>query len=290
MSIEAYINPDFGWTEKFIFLLASFLGVFTCVILVIGISAFSRSGKTFYERSHTRVQEFYELIISGTSIMSFSCAYVILNHIYSKLQGQSGIFSTLWGNWKDFMLLLLICLSCVLNTVLDRLIIPLKFIDKTEKASVRMLGMFYAIIILVYLNFMGDESEYNPVMMYYLGLLIGRFVYFDASFSDFIDAVKSILKHLPLLALGLTLTGALSWFGFDSGYLLERNYFIVGIFYTQLFMLVSVFLLHHSHLLDFLVRKPRDAERTSEPHADAAYSPEEEYEDYEEYDNYDDYR
>ena len=185
MSFEAYINPDFGWMEKLIFLIASFLGVSLCVFIIIAVSKLQSSGDPSADRSQRRIQEFYELIISGTSIMSFSCSYVILNHIYSLLPDQSSLFAKLWGNWKDFMLLLLICLSCVLNSGLDNLIIPLKTIDKSEKASVRMLGMFYAIIILVYLNFIGDESEYNPVMMYYLGLMIGRFVYFDASLSDF---------------------------------------------------------------------------------------------------------
>lgn len=292
MSFEAYINPDFGWMEKLIFLIASFLGVSLCVFIIIAVSKLQSSGDPSADRSQRRIQEFYELIISGTSIMSFSCSYVILNHIYSLLPDQSSLFAKLWGNWKDFMLLLLICLSCVLNSVLDNLIIPLKTIDKSEKASVRMLGMFYAIIILVYLNFIGDESEYNPVMMYYLGLMIGRFVYFDASLSDFVDAVKSILAHIPLLALGLILTFSLSNYGFSAGYLLERNYYIVGVFYTQLFMLASVFILRHSHLPDLILRT-KDSHKTGNggtapvPDAeDYEYTDEDDLEDYGEYDDY----
>jgi ATP-binding cassette subfamily F protein uup len=86
-----------------------------------------------------------------------------------------------------------------------------------------MLGMFYVIIILIYLNVIGDESEYSPVMMYYLGLMIGRFVYFDASFSDFIDALKNLFGNLLLLILGLALTGGLSYFGFED--MTQYNYF-----------------------------------------------------------------
>ena len=321
MSLEAYINPDFGWMEKLIFLIAAFLGVGISAFIIIGVSKLKSSGDPASDRARSRVQEFYELIISGTSIMSFSCAYVICNHVYSMLPDQSSLFARLWGNWKDFTLLLLICLSCVLNSILDMLIIPLKALDKSEKAAVRMLGMFYAIIILVYLNYIGDESEYNPVMMYYLGLMIGRFVYFDASFSDFIDALKSVVTHIPLLALGLLLTGSLSYYGFSAGYLLERNYYIVGVFYTQLFMLASVFILHHSHLLSLLMPKPAEAvsdrrdnrrsrpsetvmRKSEEPSYDGSddydgasydydpedeYVPEDEFEDYEEYDDYGEY-
>ena len=117
--------------------------------------------------------------------------------------------------------------------------------------------MFYVICILLYLNMIGDESEYSPVMLYYLGLMVGRFVYFDASFIDFLLALKNVFKNLYLLIFGLLITGILCYFGFENGYLLERNYYLIGAFYTHLFMLVSVFILHHSHLINLLVRKPR---------------------------------
>ena len=165
-------------------------------------------------------------------------------------------FISIWEDWKDFVLLLLICLSCVLNSILDKLIIPLKHLSKEEKASIRLLGMFYTILILVYLNFIGDESEYSPVMMYYLGLMVGRFVYFDASFMDFIENIKNAFKNLPLLILGLLTTGVLCFFGFNAGYLLERNYYIVGVFYTHLFMLLAVFIIHHSRVLNLIAGKP----------------------------------
>lgn len=299
MTLEAYLNPDFGPVEKLIFFIAAFLGVSVCVFLIIAAARVTAGRESFYDRAGNRVQRFYEMIISGASVMSFACAYVILNHIYSLTEGSGSTFTYMWENWKDFILLLLICLSCVINSLLDRLIIPLKLIDNGEKASVRMLSMFYVIIILVYLNMIGDESEYSPVMMYYLGLMIGRFVYFDASFADFIDAVKNLFGNLLLLVLGLILTSALAFYGFNAGYLLERNYFIVGVFYTQLFMLAAVFILHHSHVIYLFVKKDGRAEKEPEPYeeeyeeegdydydpSDYDYDPEDEFLDYEEYDN-----
>ena len=299
MTLEAYLNPDFGPVEKLIFFIAAFLGVSVCVFLIIAAARVTAGRESFYDRAGNRVQRFYEMIISGASVMSFACAYVILNHIYSLTEGSGSTFTYMWENWKDFILLLLICLSCVINSLLDRLIIPLKLIDNGEKASVRMLSMFYVIIILVYLNMIGDESEYSPVMMYYLGLMIGRFVYFDASFADFIDAVKNLFGNLLLLVLGLILTSALAFYGFNAGYLLERNYFIVGVFYTQLFMLAAVFILHHSHVIYQYVKKDDRAKNEPEPYeedyeeegdydydpSDYDYDPEDEFLDYEEYDN-----
>lgn len=301
MTFEAYINPDFGTAEKIVFFIAAFLGVAVCVFLIVTAARIHAGKEDFPERAGNRVQRFYEMIISGASVMSFACAYVILNHVYSLSEGSGSTFTYMWENWKDFILLLLICLSCVINTLLDKFIIPLKLIDRDEKASVRMLSMFYVIIILVYLNMIGDESEYSPVMMYYLGLMIGRFVYFDASFMDFIDALKNLFGNLLILMLGLALTAGLSFYGFNAGFLLERNYFIVGIFYAHLFMLAAVFIIHHSHILSLFVRKSagptgrrgskrREEDQYEEDHYDEKeydYDPEDEFYDYEEYDNED---
>lgn len=194
----------------------------------------------------------FEMIIAGASVMSFSCAYVVINHIYdlvekgvaTDLTGTEQMLINMWSDGKDFVLLLLICLSCVINTLLDSVIIPLKRISRDEKATMRMLGMFYVIIILIFLDNIGDPSEYSPVMMYYLGLMIGRFVYFDASFSGFIHNMKNVILNLPYLALILALTGSLCFLGFKLGYFLERNYYIVGIFYAHLFMLACIFVIH----------------------------------------------
>ncbi|MBE5845510.1 MAG: hypothetical protein E7302_15305 [Butyrivibrio sp.] len=276
MTLEAYTNPEFTIVKKLIFLLAAFLGVIICDIIIYGGMLVAGDGKGFVKRSrraekfHRLVQLFYEMIISATSVMSFACAYVVLNHVYALVQaagingGEFAVFANIWGEWKDFVLLLLICLSCVFNTLLDKLIIPLNRLEKEDKASIRMLGMFYVILILMFLNVIGDESEYSPVMMYYLGLMVGRFVYFDASFKDFLEAIKNTFLRLPLLIIGLSLSGLLCFFGFKAGFLLERNYYIVGAFYTHLFLLVAVFVFRHSHILELIVREPKDVTQSTD--------------------------
>lgn len=267
MTLKAYINPDFTLGEKFIFFIIALVGILLCTFgarLVTRLVAGGRSSdkNELLIKADSNVELFYEMIISGTSVMSFAVSYVVCNHIYSLIQtsGESGagwmLFYNIWSDGKDFALLLLICLSCVINTILDKIVIPLKVIDRDKKATVRMLSMFYVIIILVYLNIIGDESEYSPVMMYYLGLMIGRFVYFDASFKDFVIALKNMFVSLHLLIMGLILTGVLCYIGFSTGYLLERNYYIVGIFYTHLFMLIAVFVLHHGYTILKMFRKP----------------------------------
>ena len=278
MSLEAYANPDFGWPEKLVFLLAVLAGIMICILLIMGsvrisLSSMSASERrmAYRDRALDRIHCFYELIIAGTSVLSFSCAYVIINHIYSRVASGAvastpmlDLLTNAWANGRDFILLLLICLSCVLNSLLDSFLIPIRRLEKEEKATMRMLAMFYCIFILIYLNRIGDESEYNPVMMYYLGLMVGRFVYFDASFADFAAALKKMFLNLPLLIITLALTGTLSWFGFSAGYLLERNYYIVGIFYVHLFMLAVVFMLRVTHLPELILPHPADRDLPEE--------------------------
>ena len=267
MTLDAYFNPDFTWPKKLLFFIMTFVGmaisilfIFAGSLLVVPRRPAEERKAALGERFFSLVQLFYEMILSATSVMSFACSYVILNHIYTLIingasNGRTALyFVKVWESSKDFVLLLLICLSCVLNTILDHLIVPLKKISRDQMASVRMLAMFYVILILVFLNIIGDESEYSPVMMYYLGLMVGRFVYFDASFKDFLTAIKNTFFKLPLLVLGLTMTGLLSYAGFALGFLLERNYYIVGLFYTHLFVIAAIFIIHHSRVLKLLVR------------------------------------
>ena len=277
MTIEAYINPDFTWPKKLIFFIVALAAIVIGNLLILAWNRIAEPGKgRSAERrrkdNYYRMSEyFYELIISATSVMSFACAYVVLNHVYSLYHGsyQAGFLGTFlyaWENWKDFVLLLMICLSCVLNSLLDKFIIPIKGLSRDQIASVRMLGMFYAIVVLLYLNVIGDESEYSPVMMYYLGLMVGRFVYFDASFMDFIACMKRTIVRTPLLVLGLAISGGLSFFGFSAGYLLERNYYIVGVFYTHVFLLIAVFVLHHGRQIYHSINKKKSDGRKGQEH------------------------
>ncbi len=264
MNIDAYINPDFTWYKKCFFFLITVFIISMCVLGIAGVEKIL-AGKNkrddweeiYSERLTNHLQRFFEMIIAGTSVMMFSCAYVVINHIFTLISSGSAtadrrLFIYLvkaWSEGKDFVLLILICFSCFFNSFLDRLLIPLNKLAKEEKATMRMLGMFYVIIILIYLNHIGDESQYSPVTMYYFGLMIGRFVYFDASFMDFIEAIKNCFFNLPFLILTLTVVGILCAIGFNMGFFLERNYYIVGIFYAHLFMLFCVFLNYWTYRL-----------------------------------------
>ena len=118
----------------------------------------------------------------------------------------------------------------------------------------------------------------------------------EEPFVDWVaeDIKSGEFKNIYLLIMGLLLTGLLTHFGFEAGYLLERNYYIVGIFYTHLFMLLVIFLLNNTGILKLIFREPakeEDAEKDNEEDYEEEDDTEEEYviEEYDDDEEYDEY-
>ena len=206
----------------------------------------------YYEKAHNTIQRFYEMVFSGASILSFLAIYYLIDRFT-----PDGEFRLFWDRYKDMLLLLMICLSIVFNNLIDRIIIPLKKMTQEDRGSVRLLGMLYVILIFAYIKFIYENDNYDGFIMYFLGLMIGRFIYFDASFRDGIKTMLGALKNFPLLILGLAYTGFMAYTGFTSDYLLVSNGVLVSTFIAHIFMIAAIFIIHHSHFMYLFARKPR---------------------------------
>lgn len=245
----------------------------------------------YYEKAHNTIQRFYEMVFSGASILSFLAIYYLIDRF---VPGGSA-FREFWDSYKDFLLLFLILLSIVANNIIDRLIIPLRKMTKNERGSIRLLGMLYVILIFMYIKFIYENDNYDGFIMYFLGLMIGRFIYFDVSFRESIMTFLEAMKNFPLLILGLAYTGFMAFTGFKSDYLLVGNGVLVSTFIAHIFMIVAIFIIHHSHFMSIFVRKPK-AVHSGQEYYDPGYDPgydqgydaeyDAEYDDYAEYDNY----
>ncbi len=260
----------------------SVISVFYILMIVAVKARFtpkSERRRFYYEHANNTIQRYYEMVFSGASILSFLALYYIIDRFVP----DSANFRSFWDRYKDFLLLFMILLSIVVNNILDRILIPLKKVSKSEKGSVRLLGMVYVILIFMYIKFVYENDNYDGFIMYFLGLMIGRFIYFDASFRDGIKTFLESMKNFPLLILGLAYTGFMAYTGFKSDYLLVGNGVLVSTFIAHIFMIVAIFVIHHSHFMSIFVRKPKETK--------AQYV---EYEvedlDYYEYDDYDEYR
>ncbi|MCR5302102.1 MAG: hypothetical protein K6E49_06640 [Lachnospiraceae bacterium] len=298
MSFEEYLEHYTDVSKMLMFLALALAFSVICVfyiLMIVGVQARfvprSERKQFYYEKAHNTIQRFYEMVFSGASILSFLALYYLID----RFSPETGDFREFWDNYKDFLLLLMICLSIVFNNILDRMLIPLKKVTSSDRAGVRVLGMLYVILIFLYIKFIYENDNYDGFIMYFLGLMIGRFIYFDASFRDGIKTVLGALRNFPILILGLGFTAFMAYTGFTSDYLLVSNGVLVSTFIAHIYMIVAIFIIHHSHFMGLFARKPKPHEagmvyeNIDEP---SVYY--EEYDDgydegYDGYDGYDEY-
>ena len=253
------------------------------ILMVVAVQARfvprSKRKQFYYEKAHNTIQRFYEMVFSGASILSFLAVYYLID----RFSPDTGDFRQFWDRYKDFLLLLMICLSIVFNNILDRMLIPLKKMTREDRGSVRVLGMLYVILIFMYIKFIYENDNYDGFIMYFLGLMIGRFIYFDVSFRESIQTILGALKNFPILILGLGFTAFMAYTGFTSDYLLISNGVLVSTFIAHIYMIVAIFIIHHSHFMYLFARKPKTSG------ADMRYEDIEDLDDYDGYDGYDGY-
>ncbi len=287
MSAQEYAAHYFAVHDILRFLAVALIGALTCMFFIlltarVGARGRSRTEKNrdFYDRAMNISQRFDEMIFSATSILSFLAVYYLIDRF-----ALDPDFRLFWDKWCDFILLGMIIASCIINNYLDVMLIPLKKISREEKGSVRLIGMFYIMVIFLYIKFVYENDNYDGFIMYFLGLIIGRFAYFDVSFRESVETIKNGAKNIPFLILGLIYTAFMCIYGFSTDYLLVSNGVLVSTFIAHLFMVIAIFVVHHSHLINLFARKPKKQVTEYE-----VYEPDDEAypEGYEEYDYADD--
>ena len=248
--VEHYFEmPD---CLKFFLLALGVLFVFFVVLyLVTVIGAHGYSGVERRERIriewHVLVERYYEMVFSGTSVLMFMSVYYLIDRFVTEPEVRE-----IWEKWDDFALMFLIVFSCFFISFLDRVFVKLKFLNRSEKAGGRLSGMFYMFFIFIYIKFIYQDNNYDMLMTYFLGLIVGRFAYFDSTVHDFIVAMRGVIKNIPLMIFMLAYTGIMCLYGFNTDYLLTHNGVIPNIFLTHLFMCVAIFVLYHLHIAELV--------------------------------------
>ncbi len=140
-----------------------------------------------------------------------------------------------------------------LNGWLDIILVPLEELDSDQKASIRLVSTFYIILILLYIKFIYNDDNYDSLMMYFITLAVGRFIYFDFTMHDFLSTIHGFVQQLPLLILMGAYSGFICWFGFYSGFLLTSNGVIVSTLLAHLFMICSIYILDKTKVFRLLL-------------------------------------
>ncbi len=237
-----------------------------CILACVGlIRVFTGNKKPAVRQGIT--EQFYELIFSATMILLFVGTYFLIDFL------GYGDQNPLWIEYSDFILLGFILGSVIMNSVLDNFLIPLKNMKPGARSTMRLLGMLYMLIVFAYIKFIYQNDNYDNIIFYFLTLVIGRFVYFDASVEGFASAISDAIRALPLLVLALACSGVIAYVGFSSGYLLIANGVVFNLFVGHLYLLLVIFVVHWISLFVNFIRS-----RTARKE-EVYYDDEEEYAD-----------
>jgi len=190
----------------------------------------------------TWIQRFYELVFSANSILFFMSVYYLIERFYN-VQPYKSYFE----KYDDWILLILIILSCILTTLLDKVLIRLDLINTDNRGPIRFMGMIYMAVIFWYIKVIYENNNYDKFITYFIGLMVGRFAYFDASFKDFWYTIKKGFANTPLLLLALGCTAVLSYYGFKTEFLIKHIGVVTNVFIEQIFLCVAIFIVHHLH-------------------------------------------
>lgn len=254
VDFDYYISHYFEMPDcVYFFLLA--LGVLFILFVIlyiytlIGATRYHGIKKHEYIRIewHILVERYYEMVFSGTSILFFMDIYYLIDRFVTIEPYRS-----FWEKYDDFLLLLLILMSCMFNSFLDRVFVRLKFVTRDEKSAGRLTGMVYMILIFAYIKFIYQDNNYDKLITYFITLMVGRFAYFDSTIHDFVKAMQGVFKNIGLLIFLLVYTSIMSFFGFSTNYLITHNGVITNIFITHLFMCASIFVLYHIHIAELV--------------------------------------
>ena len=124
--------------------------------------------QTHKTKVNSWIESFYEMVFSSTSVLIFLSLYYVLDERIP----QAAYF---WNKYQDILLMVFLVCSVFLTFWFDRIFVHLKTISSEQKASVRLISAFYIILILLYIKFIYNDSNYDSLIFYFVMLAIGRF-------------------------------------------------------------------------------------------------------------------
>lgn len=235
MNITDYIKHYFEMPQLIWMLLVSLF-----ILAVIHVSSLLVV-KAFGGEYHLTMEKYYEMVISSTSMLFFIGVYFLIEHRYLDLGAE---FYDTWEKYNDYLLLLALFIAIFMINFTDTFIIPLKLLYREEKATLRMMAMLYMLLVFAYIKFIYKNDNYDSIIAYFLIMIVGRFIYFDASFTDFIKILRNLYIEIPMLLLGVATTAIIAWYGFSTDYLLKSNGVVLSLWIAHVFILGEISIIH----------------------------------------------
>lgn len=205
-----------------------------------------RKRKAAKRKGISIIESFYELVFSSTSILLFLSLYNIVDWHMPEIWA-------VWDKYKDLILVLFLLLSVVFANFLDRFLVELPHLSDEDKGSLRLVSNLYIILIMMYIKFIYEDNNYDDMIIYFMSLSLGRFIYFDFSMKELKETLAGIVSKLPVMLLLLAYSALMCWYGFKVDFLLTSNGVLVSTLIAHLFMDISIFILQKTKLLRLFI-------------------------------------
>ena len=262
-SFNDYLDHYFSMPDIIYFLLVSLGIVLVIHFILLGVakvkaSQYGEDKKAYLLYFEDYSERYYELIFSSTSILLFISIYFWIDMDYFQLTAEA---REMWVKYQDFLLLGFIIISALFNNIIDHLFVPLYRLDDEKRNTLRMMGMIYMMVVFAYIKLIYEDNNYDTILFYFITLVIGRFVYFDASFSEFCQAIKRMVLSVPILLLVLLSTALLALYGFGTDYLLRSNGVVGSLFIAHFFVIAEIFIVARTGAFIRLCRGKRSRKK-----------------------------
>ena len=215
----------FSWAVISIFVLLSIVVVIFIVTRIIlyerrkvdentTMEEMDAIAKEYVNRPYEISQMVFEIIICNTCIIVIMYVYYWLAKNLLFLEKYLGI-----------IMLVLIIIAILLNDFLDEKL-KQDMIKEEDKGNIRLISSCSIIMLFSFLKIYFKTAEYDEFLLCYIGLVLGRFIYFDSTLKEFIRCVKNLKSYFIPLIIAFLLTGIISGIGLHLEVITTNNIFI----------------------------------------------------------------
>lgn len=215
----------FSWAVISIFVLLSIVAVIFIVTRIIlyerrkvdentTMEEMDAIAKEYVNRPYEISQMVFEIIICNTCI-------IVIMYVYYRLAKNLLFLEKYLG----IIMLVLIIIAILLNDFLDEKL-KQDMIKEEDKGNIRLISSCSIIMLFSFLKIYFKTAEYDEFLLCYIGLVLGRFIYFDSTLKEFIRCVKNLKSYFIPLIIAFLLTGIISGIGLHLEVITTNNIFI----------------------------------------------------------------
>ena len=167
------------------------------------------------------VNQYYKISQIVIEIIKYNKCIIVI--IYFKKKKKKKLLFL--EKYLGIIMLVLIIIAILLNDFLDEKL-KQDMIKEEDKGNIRLISSCSIIMLFSFLKIYFKTAEYDEFLLCYIGLVLGRFIYFDSTLKEFIRCVKNLKSYFIPLIIAFLLTGIISEIGLHLEVITTNNLFI----------------------------------------------------------------